>query len=308
MRTYLFRPVTLILLIASLGLLACDVTTLVSGGGGKPTVSIQAPANGSVFREGEDVAVQSTSKDSAGIVRVELSIDGAAVHSDTPPVPQGQVSFTLLQTWKATPGTHTLSVRAFNASGAASDPALVSITVAPASTAGSTPAPTSQAFVPGTESGITPLPTLSPTAEGPIFTPTRRPPTPVPPTPTISAPPGVYAVSIRSDPAQPKRGSPPTFYVTFLNTTGKLAQYRWFIKIYEPDKPNSKGETSKAANDFPAGRVELPAPADWAIRGAGPCEPFIARVFWFDRESNQTTEFSKPDLSGGPALGFEVCP
>lgn len=308
MRTHLFRPVTLTLLIASLGLLACDVTTLVSGGGSKPTVSIQAPANGSVFREGEDVAVQSTSKDSTGVVRVELSVDGAAVHSDAPPVPQGQISFTLLQTWKAVPGTHTLSVRAFNASGAASDPALVSVTVAPASTAGSTPVPTSQAFIPGTESGITPLPTLSPTTEGPGVIPTRRPPTPIPSTPTISAPPGVYAVSIRSDPAQPKRGSPPTFYVTFLNTTGKVASYRWFIKIYEPDKSTSKGETSKAANDLPPGRVELPAPADWAIRGPGPCEPFLARVFWFDRENNQTNEFSKPDMSGGPVLGFQMCP
>jgi hypothetical protein len=180
--------------------------------------------------------------------------------------------------------------------------------VSPASSAGSTPVPTSQAFVPGTESAITPLPALSPTAEGAGLTPTRRPPTRVPSTPTISAPPGIYAVSIRSDPPQPTRGSPPTFYVTFLNTTGKLAQYRWFIKVYEPDKPTAKGETSKAANDFPPGRFELPAPADWAIRGTGPCEPFIARVFWFDRDSNQTNEFSKPDLSGGPALGFQTCP
>jgi hypothetical protein len=55
------------------------------------------------------------------ITRVELLVDGDVVRTD--PSPSPQVSFTLIQTWKATPGTHTLGVRAYNTSGAASDPA-----------------------------------------------------------------------------------------------------------------------------------------------------------------------------------------
>ncbi|MEW5718709.1 MAG: NBR1-Ig-like domain-containing protein [Chloroflexota bacterium] len=95
---------------------------------GKPTVIIASPPSGSQFRENEEVAVQSTSTDSSGVARVELLIDGTVVRTD--PSPSPQVSFTLIQTWKATPGTHTISVRAYNTSGAVSEPAAVSISVA----------------------------------------------------------------------------------------------------------------------------------------------------------------------------------
>ncbi len=101
---------------------------------------------------------------------------------------------------------------------------------------------------------------------------------------------------------------PPTFRVTFINNTGKPQSYRWYVKIYEPDKPNSKGETSKILEDIPPGTTERASPTDWKIAGPGPCEPFIARVFWYDRDNNQTTEFVKPDRSGGPAAAFQVCP
>ena len=299
-----FVTLALVIVLASVGVLACDVASLVSSVGSKPTVTIQSPANGSVFREGEEVIVQSTSKDPNGIVRIELAVDGAAVRTDAPPVPQAQVSFTAIQRWKATPGAHTLSVRAFNASGAASDPALISISVAVSSAAGS-PVPTG-----GANPSPEPPPTIglisiSPTAEA---TATRRPPTVPPRTPTIAAPPGVWALSIRVDPAEPKRGAPPTFYVTFLNSTGNLAQYRWFVYIYRPEERKPMGETSKIPNDFPPGTFELPAPADWAVRGPGPCEPFIARVAWHDKEINQSTEFSKPDGSGSPTTAFQICP
>ena len=103
-------------------------TTACSALAGKPTVVIASPPSGSQFRENEEVAVQSTSTDSTGIARVELLIDGTVVRTD--PSPSPQVSFTLIQTWKATPGTHTISVRAYNTSGALSEPAAVSISVA----------------------------------------------------------------------------------------------------------------------------------------------------------------------------------
>jgi hypothetical protein len=113
----------LVLLVASLTATACSVLA------GKPTVIIASPPSGSQFREGEEVAVQSTSTDSAGIVRVELIVDGTSVRSDPSPGSQAQASFTLIQTWKATQGTHTISVRAYNAAGAASDPASISVSV-----------------------------------------------------------------------------------------------------------------------------------------------------------------------------------
>jgi hypothetical protein len=123
---------------------------------GKPTVIIAAPPSGSQFRENEEIAVQSTSTDSSGIARVELLIDGTVVRTD--PSPSPQVSFTLIQTWKATPGTHTISVRAYNTSGAVSDPAAVAISVA--QVAVPVPAATAFAPVPGAP---TPVPTTTAT-------------------------------------------------------------------------------------------------------------------------------------------------
>jgi hypothetical protein len=93
------RSFTLLLIFASLVLLACDIGSVVAG---KPTVVISSPPSGSQFREGEDVSIQSTSTDSSGITRVELVVDGTVVRTD--PVPAPQVSYPLIQTWKAAAG------------------------------------------------------------------------------------------------------------------------------------------------------------------------------------------------------------
>ncbi len=137
-----FRFLTRLVILCILGLAitACSGTT-------KPTIVLVSPPHGSQFREGEDVAFQSTSTDSAGVTRVELVVDGAVVRTDSPPGAQAQQTFTLVQTWKATQGTHAVSLRAYNASSTASDPAAISITVAAAvvstSTTPTTAAPTS---------------------------------------------------------------------------------------------------------------------------------------------------------------------
>ena len=130
-------------------------TTACSALAGKPTVVIASPPSGSQFRENEEVAVQSTSTDSSGIARVELLIDGTVVRTD--PSPSPQVSFTLIQTWKAIPGTHTISVRAYNTSGALSEPAAVSISVAQVTVP--VPIATALAPLPGA-----PTPTVTATA------------------------------------------------------------------------------------------------------------------------------------------------
>lgn len=318
MRLHLLRTLSLWIILASLGALACDVSTLIGAVGGKPTVVIQSPAKGSQFHEGDEVAVQSTASDPNGIVRVELAVDGVTVRTDTPPIPQGQASFTLIQKWKATPGTHTLSVRAFNASGVASDPALVSITAVPASTVATAAptAPIAQATAPPTVIGVPPsaptqtLPGVSPIAQ-PTATATTRPPTAtrVPPSPTVSAPPGVYAISIQVVQPEPKRGQYVTFKVTFLNTTGAAQRYEWIVKPYPPESRHAKGETFKKVDEIPTGISELVSAEGFKISGPGPCEEYIARVFWVDPNNKQNhIEFLKPDGSGGPTANFQVCP
>jgi len=128
----------------------------------KPSVIIVSPPSNSQFHEGADVAVQSNSTDSTGVVRVELIVDGNTVRVDPSPTAQGQPAFSLIQTWKATPGTHTLIVRAYNAAGAASDPVAISISVLQ----GVAVAPTNTPVAP-------PSPTVAPPAS---LTPTMAPP------------------------------------------------------------------------------------------------------------------------------------
>lgn len=309
----LLRATMFLLLVGALGTLACDLSSITSLGlaqASKPKVTIQSPASGAQFKEGDDVSVQSIATDNTGVVRVELSVDGATVRADAPPIASGQTSFTVVQKWKATAGTHTLSVRAFNASGGASDPALLSITVTGAEL------PTVPIILPTVplplgstpSSSASSLPTLPPTGATPEATATKRPPTKVPASPTINAPPGTWALAINVDPASAKRGVFVSFNVTFLNSTGTAQGYRWFIKIYEPDARNSKGETSKLNSTFPPGTTTLQAPTDWKIN-VSDCTPYIARVFWVDpNNANQVTEFIKPDQSGGPAANFNVCP
>lgn len=303
MRSRLFKAFATWLTVASLGMLACDLSTLGLAQATKPQVTITAPTAGSQFRDGDTVSVTSTSTDSAGIVRVELAVDGATVRTDTPPVLQGQKSFPVIQTWKATAGVHTLSVRAYNAANAASDPAIVSITV--------TPAAAEPTVVPTLAVGIPPLgtlPTLAPAEPTSNATATKRPPTKVPATPTINAPPGVWATAIRVDPTAPKRGQGVKFIVSFLNTTGTQQGFRWRVRIFEPDKRNSFGDTTPLDSSIPPGASELVSSDNWKVTGPGDCLAFFARVFQVDPNSKQESEFIKPDQSGGPAAGFQVCP
>jgi len=125
----------------------------------KPNVVILSPAHGSQFREGETVAVQSTATDATGIARVELLVDGAVVRLDAATAPQ--TTFTLIQTWQATSGTHTLMVRAYNTAGAVSEPAAISIVVLSRGASIGTPVPATP--LPGV---ATPLPPSTASALG----------------------------------------------------------------------------------------------------------------------------------------------
>jgi hypothetical protein len=141
---------------------------------GKPSVIVMSPPSGSQYTEGEDIAIQTSATDATGIVRVELVVDGISVRVDPSPTAQGQPNFMLIQTWKATTGVHTILVRAYNTTGAVSDPAGISVNVLPR--IAQVPTPTATIPPPPPPPGATitasPVPpTVTPTA-------TSQPPAP----------------------------------------------------------------------------------------------------------------------------------
>ena len=190
MKLRLLRLSVFTLVLGALALTACATVS------GKPTVVISSPPSGSQYKEGDDVAVQSTSGDAAGVVRIELDIDGAVVRNDTPPSPQ--TNFPLLQTWKATPGSHTITVRAYNAAGVSSDPAAVSIQVSP-SVALNNPSPTATSSSAAPSATPANTPTATSSSAAPSATPTNT-PTPAP------APPGAPSLT----PTPTKKSAPPS--------------------------------------------------------------------------------------------------
>ncbi len=148
----------------------------------KPTIVIVTPPNGSVYSVGEQVVVQSAAADAIGIARVELYADGLPVHVASAPV-ANQVQFSTLQSWTAaSPGAHTLTVRAYNAAGTMAEAGVVvTVNEMPAQTA--SPEPTILIPTLVTLATLAPLPTAAPP---PTETATVPPPTEAPPTQTAA--------------------------------------------------------------------------------------------------------------------------
>ncbi len=123
-------------------LLACD---LIQPQSSRPSVVISSPPSGSVYTVGEQVAVQSTATEAAGIIRVELIVDGVTVHQAPSPIATGQQQFSLIQTWTADRvGQRNLIVRATSAQGAIAETGIYVMVQerATAPTVASTNAPT----------------------------------------------------------------------------------------------------------------------------------------------------------------------
>ncbi|MGF1503665.1 MAG: SH3 domain-containing protein [Anaerolineae bacterium] len=116
--------------------LACNlgaeaVTPTPEGG---PATVISDPASGVTVAAGEELSVQSTSTDDAGVARGDLQVDGAVVRSDTVPEDTPQPQFSIIQGWTPdTPGEYTLTVTAYREDGTAGDPASITVTVEEAS-------------------------------------------------------------------------------------------------------------------------------------------------------------------------------
>lgn len=126
MRAQKLFPTSILLLSLSF-VLACDLGSLVKND--KPIAIITSPPSGSSFSEGDEIAVQSFSTDALGIARVELLVDGQVLRTDS--VPSAQNQFTLIQIWQATPGTHTVVVRAYDVQNNVSNPAAISLSITP---------------------------------------------------------------------------------------------------------------------------------------------------------------------------------
>ncbi len=127
-----YRWFGLLVLVLLLALVGCQ-------GASKPTVTIISNVASSTIVEGQDLSIEAEAKDAKGITRIELAADDQVVF--TANVNPPRVSVVVPLTWKATRGTHTLSVRALNVDNILSDPASVVVNVS-ASAPVPTPAPT----------------------------------------------------------------------------------------------------------------------------------------------------------------------
>ena len=180
----------------------------------------------------------------------------------------------------------------------------------PSPTGAFTPSPVEQTAT--APAAASPTATLTETPE-PTMTPTATPTTRavsvasrVKPTATPAIPPGIFVASIKIDPIPAKSNEFPQFTVTFLNTTGQPQTYRWFVKVYLPDQPQSFGETSRIDSVIVPKTSAVRASSDWKTTVVLDCLFFIGRVFWVD-ENNQVHEFLKSNATS-PANGFYVCP
>ncbi len=140
----------------------------------KPNVVLEPLPPGRQYREGEEIAVQSTSTDQTGITSVELVVDGITSQTVTVPGTYGQTLFTCIQTWKAVPGAHMLSVHAHNAFGLVSEPVSFAVSVLPAAAPGETPSATptvspTLAVLKSPTPSVTASPTPTATLAGPCL-------------------------------------------------------------------------------------------------------------------------------------------
>jgi hypothetical protein len=135
-----------VLLLLVAGILACELPGL--GGGTKPTVVVLSPVSGTQVKVGETVAVQSNATDVKGVTRVELWVDGSLVLSDVNP--QQQPGFSVTQEWTAAVlGSHSVTVKAYDAAGRVSDPATVTVHVVEEATAATPTIPPGGTLPPG---------------------------------------------------------------------------------------------------------------------------------------------------------------
>jgi hypothetical protein len=83
-----------------------------------PLVFFRSPASGQLLQVGSPTRVQALARDERKVTRLELWVDGALHSAQASNLPGGISSFPLMADWQPdTPGSHTLTARAFNGRG-----------------------------------------------------------------------------------------------------------------------------------------------------------------------------------------------
>jgi hypothetical protein len=212
-----FFPIVISLLVF-VAALACSPACV----GGKPTVKVIAPPNGSQVALGQTVEVQFRAEDARAVAWVKMDVDGATVATMESPVAGGQTPLEGILRWTPSKvGSVNLVLTAQSAAGQASDPAAVTIEVVDASanlpdptavpTSPSQPTKPAPTTKPGDPTS-TPKPTAAPTTKAtavptkkatavptkqPTAVPTKQ-PTAVPPT-TVPQPEIVAFISDKDE-------------------------------------------------------------------------------------------------------------
>ncbi|MDH4207872.1 MAG: Ig-like domain-containing protein [Anaerolineae bacterium] len=84
----------------------------------RPMVLIKSPRHGEQVEVGQTVTVRSIARDEGKVARIELWVDGQLQDAQTTSIPGGISPLPLAASWEPlSPGTHTLTVRAFNPQG-----------------------------------------------------------------------------------------------------------------------------------------------------------------------------------------------
>src|SRR5262245_60833804 len=160
-------------------------------------VAVSHPKVGERLDTGQEIKVQSTSVDPAGIARVELVINGETIWVDANAQPQPNTPFIVTQPWRpTTPGWYLIQVRAYNLDNLFGESPPLQIQVTAAGSAPATPtAVVSMATatsdlpteIPPANAPATSSPTPTPKPEETTTTELEKTPTPSP-TPTQTPP------------------------------------------------------------------------------------------------------------------------
>ena len=214
MSTARLRNLVLLLVITLLlaSVLACEF----GGGPAKPTITIAAPTSDTQFEEGDDVTILSSANDAKGVTRVEMYVDGDLYRTDSSPSAEGEKSLAMAQTWVAAdPGTHSLSVIAYNVDGAESDPWAVTVEVVEAGGVVTPPTPTSPGEPPpaATDTPLPPPEATATTPPPPEATATEAPPTDTP-EPEL---PDLVLLQLSVNPPNPAAGASVEVSIDVLN-------------------------------------------------------------------------------------------
>jgi hypothetical protein len=161
-----------------------------------------------------------------------------------------------------------------------------------------TPLPPPTIEVTATEQVTPTLAAAKPTA-------TKKPaPTPTGPTATatLNVPPGVYVTNIETIPAKVNLGDTIGFKVSFLNTTGSIQTYNWYVKWYQcpeqcQDFKHSQGETLQMNSNVAPGTSSLSTSQNITLRTGISCD-LIAIANYVDPVNQLPTPFQATKDNG----------